>query len=66
MTLNVACPDGIIQIIVIPTTPFAKLIHAYCERSGSRACCVRLVYKVYTVNALDVPSDHGMQDGDTI
>ena len=48
------------------TTPFQKLMHAYCSRQGVSMSAVRFIFDGTDINETQTPAQLDMEDGDVI
>merc|ERR1719210_2892675 len=67
LNLKVIGQDGeIVQFKIKRSTPFRKLINAYCDRSRLSASTVRFMFDGNRINDTDTPKSMDMEEDDTI
>ena len=67
LNLKVIGQDGqVIQFKIKESTPFRKLMHAYCDRQKLVINTIRFVFDGNRINESDTPNALDMEDGDTI
>ena len=67
MKISVVSQDGqVIEFKIKKTTPFRKLMSAYCDRTKLAQNTVRFTFDGSRINDSDTPKTMDMEDGDTI
>lgn len=67
MKISVVSQDGqVIEFKIKKTTPFRKLMSAYCDRTKLAQNTVRFTFDGSRINDIDTPKSMDMEDGDTI
>jgi len=67
MKISVVSQDGqVIEFKIKKTTPFRKLMSAYCDRTKLAQNTVRFTFDGSRINDGDTPKSMDMEDGDTI
>ncbi len=67
LNLKVVGQDGqVVQFKIKATTPFRKLMHAFCDRQRIVQNTVRFIFDGDRIKDTDTPRDLDMEDGDTI
>jgi len=67
MKISVVSQDGqVIEFKIKKTTPFRKLMSAYCDRTKLAQNTVRFTFDGSRINDSDTPKSMDMEDGDTI
>ena len=57
---------AIIHFKIKKTTPFRKLMNAYCTRQRVNLESLRFTFDGNRLRPTDCPNDHQMEDGDTL
>ena len=67
LNLKVIGQDGqVIQFKIKKSTPFRKLMHAYCDRQKLTQSTIRFVFDGNRIKETDTPKSFDMEDNDAI
>lgn len=67
LNLKVIGQDGqTVQFKIKRSTPFRKLINAYCDRSRLTSSTLRFMFDGNRIDEMDTPKSMDMEEGDTI
>mmetsp|Transcript_7211 Transcript_7211/g.14747 ORF Transcript_7211/g.14747 Transcript_7211/m.14747 type:complete len:96 (-) Transcript_7211:275-562(-) len=67
LNLKVVTQDGAeVFFKCKPTTPFEKLMKAFCQRQGVEMASVRFLFDGNRIRETQTPSELDMEDGDSI
>lgn len=67
LNLKVIGQDGqVIQFKIKKSTPFRKLMHAYCDRQKMIQSTIRFVFDGNRIKETDTPKSFDMEDNDAI
>lgn len=67
LNLKVIGQDGqVVQFKIKKTTPFRKLMHAYCDRMKLTQSAIRFMFDGNRLRETDTPKSMDMEDEDTI